>query len=241
MNMKKILLFISLAMVMAACVKPDEPVRFSILGDSFSSYKGYVTPETNDVFPYDKIGVTGPEQMWWAQVADSTGWIIERNNSFSGTLVSNFQDFNSGTYYAPNSFICRMDNLGNPDVILVFGATNDIYQRAPLGEYVYADWTEEQLCTFRPAMCYIIDGLKRQYPKAEIYVLVDMELCINDHSIEEETRQAFIESMHHVAEHYHVKSIDIFGIHKSSWHPNVQGQEDIARQVIEALLPEINV
>ena len=239
--MKKILLFLAVAIVMAACVKPADPVRFSILGNSFSAYEGYVFPETNDVFPYDGIGVTGPEQMWWSQVADSTGWTIERNNSFSGSLVCNYNDFNSGEYYAPNSFIRRMDNLGAPDVILVFGATNDIYHRAPLGEYVYADWTEEQLCTFRPAMCYLIDGLKRQYPKAEIYILVDMELCINDHSIEEETRQAFIESMHHVADHYHVNSIDIFGIHKSSWHPNAQGQDDIARQVIEALLPEVNV
>ena len=244
-NIKLFLLLMAIATMASSCVKDPEPdpiKRFSILGDSFSALEGYVDPETNDVYVhYPDIGVTGPEQMWWAKVSDSTGWIIDRNNSFSGALVSNFKDFNGGSYYAPHSFIRRMDNLGNPDIIFVFGATNDIYQRAPLGNYVYADWTEEQLCSFRPAMCYLIDGLKRQYPRAAIYVLVDMELCINDTSIDEETREAFIESMHHVANHYHVNSIDIYGIHKAWWHPNVQGQKDIATQVIEAVLNDFNV
>lgn len=240
---KRLLPLFAMALMLSSCGKDPEPkeTRFSILGNSFSSYEGYVNPETNAVFPYDGIGVTGPEQMWWSKVAVSTGWTLERNNSFSGSLVCNFQDFNGGTYYAPNSYIRRMDNLGNPDVIFVFGATNDIYQGAPLGQYAYADWTEEQLCTFRPAMSYLIDGLKRLYPKAVIYILVDMELCINDHSIDEEIREAYIESMHHIASHYHVDCIDIYGIHKFAWHPDVQGQDDIARQVLEvvlALMPE---
>ena len=70
--MKKIvILIIALTVVMSACVKTKEPIRFSILGDSYSTYKGYVHPDSNDVFPYDEIGVTGVEQRWWQQVADS--------------------------------------------------------------------------------------------------------------------------------------------------------------------------
>ena len=239
--MKKILFFSALAILMASCVKTPEPTRFSVLGDSFSTYKGYVDPETNDVFPYDTLGFSNAGQMWWAQVADSLRWKMERNNSFSGSLVCNFDGFAAGNYYAPESFVRRMDNLGHPDVIFIFGGTNDIYQGAPLGDYVYSDWTEEQLCTFRPAMAYILETLRQQHPTAKVYFLVDMELCIDDTSIDDEIRQAYIESMHQIANHYDVVCVDIYGIRKSMWHPNVEGQAGIARQLLEVISADFNV
>ena len=239
--MKRLLPLLVLAVLMSACVKKPEIPRFSVLGDSFSAFEGYVEPDSNDVYShYSDIGVTGPEQMWWSKVIDSTGWEMEKNNSFSGALMCNFDDFETGDHYGPNSFIRRMDNLGNPHVIFVFGATNDIYHRAPLGDFVYANWTEEQLCSFRPGLAYILETLTHQHPRAKIYLLVDMELCINDVTIEDETRQAYLESMHSIANHYNVNCIDIYGIHKSWWHPNPEGQEDIARQVIEALQIDFN-
>jgi lysophospholipase L1-like esterase len=241
--MKRLLPILALAVMMSACVEPNEPsaTRFSVLGDSFSALDGTVDPETNDVWSYSNVGVTSPEQMWWHKVATEMGWVMDKNNSFSGSLVSNFDDFDGGDYYVRHSYLRRMDYLGNPDVILVFGGTNDIYKRAPLGDYVYSDWTEEQLCAYRPAMAYLLDNLKRQHPNAKIYFLIDMELCINDVEIEDATRQAYIESMHHIANHYNVDCIDIYGIHKQYWHPNAQGQDDIARQVLEALALDFNV
>ena len=242
MKTSRILPVLALAAMMVSCVKPDsKEIHFSVLGDSFSAYEGTVDPETNDVYPYNQAGLTGPEQMWFSQVSNSTGWVIERNNSFSGALICNFDDYNSGSYFAPYSYLCRMDNLGHPDVIFVFGGTNDIYRHTPLGDYVYDNWTTEQLCAFRPGLAYLFDGLKRQYPLAELYCLIDMELCINDSTIDDETRQAFIESMHRVAEHYQVKCIDIYGIKKTLWHPDVEGQEIIASQVIEALEIDFNI
>ena len=243
--MKRLLPFFALAVMLSACVKPDNPdehstIRFSVLGDSFSAFEGMVDPETNDVYPYEGIGVTSAEQMWWHKVATEMDWVMERNNSFSGALVCNFDGFSSGSYYAPNSYLLRMDNLGNPDVIFVFGATNDIYQRAPLGDFIYSDWTEEQLCTFRPGLAYLFNGLKRMYPHAEIYCLVDMELCINDTAIDDETRQAFIESMHRISSHYNVQCIDLYAIHKSHWHPDAIGQEGIANQVLDYLGASVN-
>lgn len=243
--MKRLLPIFALAVMLSACVKPDSPdepstIRFSVLGDSFSAFEGMVDPSTNDTFPYENIGVTSTD-MWWHKVATEMEWVMDKNNSFSGALVSNFDGFSGGNYYAPNSYLRRMGDLGNPDVIFVFGGTNDIYKGAPLGDFIYSDWPEEQLCNFRPAMAYLFDGLRRLYPHAEIYCLVDMELCISDTSIDDEIRQAYIESMHRIASHYNVQCIDLYAIHKSHWHPDVQGQDDIARQVIEALLVDFNV
>lgn len=245
--MKKLIPMLALAIMMSACVKPQPKTPcFSILGDSYSSYEGYVYPETNDVYPYDAIGMTSVEQMWWHKVAAETGWNVEQNNSFSGALVCNFDDFSSGSYYAPYSFLRRMNDLGQPDVIFVFGATNDACAHdegnepvVPLGDYVYSDWTEEQLCAFRPALSYLFDNLRQKYPQAKLYFLLDMNL--GSGGVTEERRAAFIESIHHISSHYNVTCIDLMGIQKSQWHPNAQGQETIARQVIEALQIDFNV
>ena len=37
----------------------------------------------------------------------------------------------------------QKDELGCPDVIFIFGATNDCWAGAPLGEYKYGGWTKE--------------------------------------------------------------------------------------------------
>lgn len=221
---------------LASCAKDPVPsimknkTYFSVLGDSFSAFEGYVDPDSNAVWhDFPEIGVTEPEQMWWYQLADKGSWKLEKNNSFSGSMICNLDHLG---YYGAHSFIRRMDNLGNPDAIFVFGGTNDVFNGAPLGDYIYADWSEEQLCMFRPALAYLLSQLKQLYPKAKLYLLVDMDLCSG--GVADSIRDAYIESMHVVANHYHVKSIDLYYIEKERWHPNVKGQQRIANQIIES-------
>lgn len=225
---KAFYLLASLVILFSSCGKDPEPqdTHFSVLGDSYSTFEGYVDPETNDVWSfYDTIGVTQPEQMWWYQVAQATGWILDQNNSFSGSLVCNM---NYNNYYGPHSFLRRMDNLGNPDVILVFGGTNDMWDEAPMGEYKYEGWTEEELCAFRPALACLFDGLQRSYPEAKIWFMADSALG-----------EDFMESVHVIAAHYQIKSIDLHDIHKAWGHPNAEGMADIATQVVNAVLESV--
>lgn len=242
--MKRLLPFLALALMLSACVDPVDPTeptvsKFSILGDSYSAYEGYVDPETNDPWSnYADIGVVSVEQMWWHQVATEMGWAMEKNNSFSGALISNYSGFAAGDYYIRHSFLRRMDNLGNPDLIFILGGTNDVYKDAPFGDYVYADWTEEQLCSFRPALACLFDNVKRLYPNALVYFLLETDPGLGD--ITEETRQNLIESSHRIANHYDIECIDL-DIHKSWGHPDAKGQDDIARQVLEVLALDFNV
>ena len=227
--MKKTLyLLASLVILLSSCGKdpqPDPIKNFSVLGDSFSTFEGYVDPETNDVWSYyETIGVTEVEQLWWYQVAQSTGWTLEKNNSFSGSLVCNM---NHANYYGPHSFLRRMDDLGNPDVILVFGGTNDMWDNAPMGEFKYSDWTDEELCTFRPALAALFDGLERKYPKAKIYFLADDALG-----------DTFMESVKEIVSHYKVINIPLHNITKDWMHPNAQGMTEIASQLLAALREE---
>jgi hypothetical protein len=126
-----------------------------------------------------------------------------------------------------------MNNLGNPDVIFILGATNDVWNGAPFGDYVYSDWTEEQLCSFRPALAYMLDFLKRQHPHAKLYYLLETNPCPG--AIDAETRLNLIESVHRVTYHYNVDCVDLYDIHKEWWHPDVEGQKGIADQVLEYL------
>jgi lysophospholipase L1-like esterase len=228
MKHEPILMLSSIIILLASCGKdPELPqeTRFSILGDSYSTFEGYVQPDSNDVWycppPDNYINVTSVEQMWWYQVAQAMGWTLERNNSFSGSLVCNW---NYGNYYGPYSFLRRMDNLGNPDVILVFGGTNDVWDGVSMGEFKYSDWTEEELCTFRPALACLFFRLQRLYPKAKVCFMADSALG-----------DTFLESVHTIADYYGIHCIDLHDIEKDWDHPTAEGMTTIASQVVAAL------
>ena len=236
---KSTLALVALAILMSACTKPNDPkeIRFSILGDSFSAFKGYVYPDSNDAWysppPHNNINVTQVEQMWWHKVATKMEWTLDKNNSFSGSLICNYWGFNAGSYYKPHSFINRMDNLGNPDVIFILGGTNDVWNGAYYGDFVYSDWTEGQLEQYRPALAYLFENLKQLYPKAIIYFMIDTSLADFD-----QTGQLFVESAHTIARHYGIDCIDLHDIHKEWAHPDAEGQNDIAEQVLDYLESE---
>lgn len=234
MKHRLLLLLTSLVLLLSSCGKDPDPVKsFSVLGDSYSAFEGYVYPDSNDVWyyspPYNLIDVTSVEDMWWYKVAEETGWTLDKNNSFSGSLICNFYGYNAGPYYSPHSFIRRMDNLGDPDVIFVFGGTNDVWNGAYWGEYVYYDWTDGQLEQYRPALAYLFENLKRLYPMAKLYFLVDMGLS------DSVDGQKFVTSVHTIARHYNIECIDLYDIQKDWSHPNAEGMTTIARQVVAAL------
>lgn len=231
MKTKLFLVATVFVLLLSSCVKDPEPpkeTRFSVLGDSYSTFEGYVKPDSNIVWPFfENIGVTEVEQTWWYQVEQATGWSLERNNSYSGSLISNF-------FPTPPSFIKRMDNLGDPDVIFVLGGTNDVWYRAPLGEYVYDSWSDDQLRAFRPALAYLFSGLKQKYPEAEVYFMLDMSLGEGD-QVETEVCEEYRESIRVITDHYGIDRIDLLNIHKDWLHPDAEGMSDIASQVVAAL------
>lgn len=197
--------------------------KVSILGDSYSTFHGYVTPDTNLCWygvPGEKKenDVTKVEETWWYRFINEHGLQLERNNSYSGSTVCNTGYEKAD--YSDRSFITRMDNLGNPDILLVFGGTNDSWAGAPIGEYKYEDWTKAELYSFRPAFCRLMDYLTRNYPQTKIYNITNTELS-----------DAVTNSMDEICRHYGVTNIRLHDVDKQWGHPSVQGMKSISEQV----------
>ncbi len=224
MKLCRILSVLALAMCLNAGAQTQKKV--SILGDSYSTYGGYVSPETNlcwyngtDRAPGKNNDVEAVEQTWWYQLIDQDPTLtLERNNSYSGATVccTGYR----GDDFSDRAFISRVNNLGNPDIIIILGGTNDSWAKSPVGEFKYSDWTKADLMTFRPAFAYMLDRLKSLYPDATIINVVNSELS------EEVT-----ESQQTICDRYGVQNILLTDVDKQWGHPSIKGMKAIADQV----------
>lgn len=200
----------------------------SILGDSYSTFYGCVTSDTNLCWygvPGEKKenDVTKVDETWWKMLLDEYGYLLECNNSYSGATICHTGY--EGTDYSDRSFVTRMVDLGHPDIILVFGGTNDSWAGVPIGNYQYGGWNREDLYDFRPAFCYLMDYLVTHYPNAAIYNITNTGLA-----------ESVASSMDKVCQHYGITNICLYNIDKQWGHPSVKGMKSICEQVGNVLV-----
>ena len=234
--MKKFLLNISVILFTLCANAQSDSLRISILGDSYSTFVGWVVPDTNLIWYYPTESqyhqkgndVCAVEQTWWHQVIMRMGAKLERNNAYSGATIcyTGYRPKKDMPHadYSDRAFITRSNWLGNPDVILVCGATNDSWCGAPIGDYIFGNWTDKQLYSFRPAMAKLLYDLKGNYPMARIVFILNSEL-----------KDEINESVHTICKHYNVPCLDLHNIEKQSGHPSVAGMKAFADQVVEFL------
>lgn len=199
----------------------------AILGDSYSTYEHYLTPNTNKIWYYKKTDrkntdVEDVRQTWWWQVVKEGGYKLGVNNSFSGSTIcyTGYDDKDASA----SSFVSRLKKLGNPDIILIFGATNDSWAGVPLGDFKYTNFKRADLFTFRPAMAYMLQELQNRYPNVKLYFIANDVL-----------KDDVLSSIQTICDHYQVKCIRLKNIDKQAGHPNVKGMRTIADQVLKAI------
>lgn len=219
--MKKITLTI-LAVLMAG-IAVAQTKAVSILGDSYSTYEDFVTPATNELWYYaknseQKTDVKDVRQTWWHQLIKENGWRLAVNNSYSGATIS-YTGYD-GNDYSPRSFNTRMDNLGQPDIIFIFGATNDSWAGSPIGDFKYEGIKKADLYEFRPALAHMLRWMTDRYVNTEIYFILNTEL-----------KDEINISVKTICEHYGVPVITLTEVDKISGHPSVKGMRQIADQV----------
>ncbi len=208
--------------------------KISILGDSYSTFQGHVSPAwnfcwygTDDKGKLENNDIRTVDQTWWSIVLKETGYELVKNNSFSGSTVC-FTGYD-GEDYSDRAFITRMNNLsdpvkGDPDIILVLGGTNDSWAGSPMGYFTYSNITRVMCYSFRPAFCYMMDYLKKNYPKARIINICNSELSTD-----------ITETQAEVCRHFGIENVQLHDIEKQWGHPSIAGMKAIAEQVLKVL------
>ena len=198
-------------------------LKVSVLGDSYSTFEGCI-PEGNEPWYGTEMGndVKDPSQTWWAQLINDNGMVLELNNSWSGATICN-TGYN-GEDYTVRSFLTRSENLGNnPDLIFVFGGTNDDWARSPLGEFNGSD-----MFTVRPAAKAMLRNIKTNYPEALCMVIINTEM-------KEDVENAIIAA----CETEGVPYVKLHDIDKQYGHPSINGMKQISSQVWKATAPKL--
>ena len=203
----------------------------AILGDSYSTYVGWIPEDYltwyNDTGNALENDMTSVEQTWWKKLCEAGKFELISNCSYSGSTVCN-------TWYDQKdasdlSFIKRMqrefgESTETPDIMLIFGGTNDFWAEVPVGSEQYADWTGEDLKKFTPAFCYMISYLRNTHPGIELYNIINDDIT-----------GAVREAMCKVCRHFNIPCILLENIEKENGHPNQKGMTQIFEQVWSVL------
>lgn len=115
--------------------------KVSIIGDSISTFAGYSLPSYSIHYPNAKCDVLSVNQTWWhkliyEKMSDAR---LDTNNSFGNTTVVRNTCGDNTQYWYGYDFCSRFitcAGVGNPDVIVIHGGTNDYGHN--YGEQLYA-------------------------------------------------------------------------------------------------------
>lgn len=125
----------------------------SVLGDSITTYNGYIPNGFTYFYPYPTANLLDVNQTWWMQFINHYGMKLLVNNAWSGSAVAG-----SATSAAQNMTRLQYLFIGEvkPDVILIFMGAND----AP-SPYI-------TLSQFDQAYGKMIENIQSYSPQSEI-------------------------------------------------------------------------
>ena len=212
--------------------------KVSILGDSISTYQGFTPYPSNYQYPKSSCAdFTNVSQTWWHQIIydKMTNAKLEVNSSYTGTCVQETTDKGHPGY----GFLHRYVELGDPDVILINGGTNDSWSFSlPVGTLDFSIATDN-LDEFQFAQAYdkLIRLMKAKYPSAQI-------ACIIGDNVMDQAYTAYAQVIRDVCEHYDLPYAQVVFADRAAMtydnvHPNVNGMEEMANQIWNALKPSL--
>lgn len=235
-------------------------LKLSILGDSISTFDGYIPTDYNIFYP-GSGDISTVEKTWWWQVMNKTGMELNANASSSNTTITG--DSLDTTGSAPGCSTKRMidltpgDDGPAPDILIVFMGTNDFLRSVELGTFTEPSKQDEGIVNnFCDAYELMIQKLNALYPNAEIYFCTLLETNAGDVDEYPQSYPAtnkngntigdFNAEIATIASAYSYPVIDVHncGITYETLdqytsdgvHPNTEGAKLIAEYVTNALL-----
>lgn len=161
-----------------AIIKPWNGLKLSVLGDSVSTYPGWIPANYGCYYNINKIPYV--DSMWWKQLCDITGaepLVIE---AWGGSCVAEYDSANgsgsSSTTPTVDDSRCKNLHAGSgnsrvdPDIICIAMGVNDYGTNVPLGAWdghVTLDTTDTK--TWRGAYANMLLKIHNEYPKALVF------------------------------------------------------------------------
>ena len=205
-----------------------------IIGDSYSTFRGYV-PEGYEVYYAEEIiretDLTQVSQTWWYRVMEETGLNLVLNNSWCGAPIG-YTGYDGEDCSHTSSFIYRLRQLKEQGffdkneihTVFAFGGTNDSWADAPLGSVQWDHCAEKDLHFVLPAICCFFRELRETLPNAEIY-------CLVNSGLKPEITQCMLDA----CRKYAMIPVTFAHMDRMGDHPTIQGMVEIKDAVISAI------
>ena len=203
--------------------------KVGILGDSYSTFGGYVPKDYAvyyDVDAGDYYGnVNNVNLTWWMQVINALDGQLVMNSSYSGSCVCNLAREED---VSEESFTTRMKaDLGADkelDTILIYGCTNDVWRKVSRGSLNFGEVTKDELNDLFPAICHTVGFMKQNHPNARI-------VFITNWFFDEDVLGA----VQSVCDYYDAEHLNLAKFELKNGHPTIPGMKSIADQVVAFL------
>ena len=231
-------------------------LKLSILGDSISTFDGYIPTDYNIFYP-GSGDISTVEKTWWWQVMNATGMELNANASSSNTTITGDSLDTTGSSTKRMIDLTPGDDGPAPDILIVFMGTNDFLRSVELGTFTEPSPQDEGVVNnFCDAYELMIQKLNALYPNAEIYFCTLLETNAGDVDEYPQSYPAtnkngntigdFNAEIATIASAYSYPVIDVHncGITYETLdqytsdgvHPNTEGAKLIAEYVTNALL-----
>ena len=230
----------------------------SILGDSISTYAGYIPG--SDGFNaahksrYPLGDVTKVEHTWWDIVLNHFDAKLGVNDSWRGTSIYNTETAEVNGNYGGKATLSsptRVQNLGSngtPDVILFFAGTNDVRRNNALGTFNASTApTAENVDLTNTIFDNVVDGyqttiarMQHYYPNAQIVAILPGPNDETDLADVYANRvKTYNTQFKKICNHYGVPYVDLstldVELHTDGIHPTAAGMKVIANAVTTKL------
>lgn len=211
---------------------PFSGTKVSVIGDSMSTYKGYIYTDYSGVTvrtTYPAGDVQSVDSTWWKMFINAIGGTLEVNASYTGARATV-----NGSY---PTLYGRVSVIGNPDIIFVALCYNDYQHSVTLGEYdfttAYASLSEQE---FRPAIIKGLKALQATKPNATVvYVIITPDaLSTADERVFNTYKDSIIHICSQLGITYIVATKDST---IDNIHPNAHGMKQIESSILNPWLP----
>ena len=229
--------------------------KISILGDSISTFAGWI-PTGNAVYYHgNNCGVTNVNQTWWKRVIDKLNLELCVNNSWSGSRMTTIGGVNQAG--CMNRCESLHTSTSEPDIIIIYLGTND-YHSVSLGLYDGTQTFPTDTTKFREAYAICLKKVLTRYPNAKVYTstLICGERVSTVEFPEKNSNNELVkkwnDSIREISDLFGVPVIEMhkcgityqnanvtmgdFDGQKRFLHPNALGMEYMSEKVIKSLL-----